>query len=57
MHSLHPGAKLQRNKFAPGSKISHPHMPVNCVHTYLDFIRNLAQVTHFDKKFPVFECS
>ena len=23
------------------------HMPINCVHTHLDLIRNLIQVTHF----------
>ena len=27
------------------------HMPINCVHTYLDFIRNLTQGTHFYEKF------
>ena len=26
-------------------------MPINCVHTYLDFIRNLTQDTHFYEKF------
>ena len=33
------------------------HMPINCVHTHLDLIRNLTQGTHFYKKFAVFECS
>ena len=55
-----------RCKFAPGSKFTpganlHPlcpvHMPINCVHTHLDLIRNLTQGTHFYEKFSVFECS
>ena len=25
------------------------HMPINCVHTLLDLIKNLIQVTHFRK--------
>ena len=33
------------------------HMPINCVHTHLDLIRNLIQGTHFYEKFAVFECS
>ena len=33
------------------------HMPIDCVHTHLDLIRNLTQSTHFYKKFAVFECS
>ena len=28
-------------------------MPINCVHTHLDLIRNLTQVTHFCEKFAV----
>ena len=30
-------------------------MPINCVHTHLDLIRNLTQGTHFYEKFAVFE--
>ena len=30
------------------------HMPINCVHTHLDLIRNLTQFTHFYEKFAVF---
>ena len=33
------------------------HMPINCVHTHLDLMRNLTQGTHFYEKFAVFECS
>ena len=32
------------------------HMPINCVHTHQDLIRNLTQGTHFYEKFAVFEC-
>ena len=50
---LHPGANLR-----PGANL-HPlcrvHMPINCVHTHLDLIRNLTQGTHFYEKFA--ECS
>ena len=52
---FHPGANLR-----PGANL-HPlcrvHMPINCVHTHLDLIRNLTQGTHFYEKFAVFECS
>ena len=43
-------------KFAPGSKFTpgckctplcRVHMPINCVHTHLNLIRNLIQVTPF----------
>ena len=33
------------------------HMPMNCVHTHIDLIRNLTQGTHFYEKFAVFGCS
>ena len=61
VHNLHPGANLLPGaNLRPGVNL-HPlcrvHMPVNCVHTHLDLIRNLTQGTHFYEKFAVFECS
>ena len=57
-----PGCKFAPgSKFTPGCKFAPPlcpvHIPINCVHTHLDLIRNLTQGTHFYKKFAVFECS
>ena len=54
VHNLHPAPG---SKFTPGCKFAPPHMPINCVHTHLDSIRNLTQGTHFYEKFAVFECS
>ena len=33
------------------------YMPINCVHTHLDLIRNLTQGNHFYEEFAVFDCS
>ena len=49
VHNLHPGENLH--------PLCRVHMPINCVHTHLDLIRNLTQGTHFYEKFAVFECS
>ena len=54
--NLHPGENLHT-----GANL-HPlclvHMPINCVHTYLDLTLNVTQVTVLIKeKFAVFECS
>ena len=58
---LHPGENLHTGANLHPVQICTPlcrvHMPINCVHTHLDLIRNLTQGTHFYKKFHVFECS
>ena len=61
VHNLHPGANLHPEANLHRVQICAPlcrvHMPINCVHTHLDFIGNLTRGTHFYKKFAVFECS
>ena len=54
VHNLHPGANFHRVQIC--TPLCRVHMPMNCVHTHLDLIRNLTQGTHFYEKFAVFEC-
>ena len=52
VHNLHPGAKHPRANLHPVqicTDLCRVHMPIKCVHTHQDLIRNLIQVTHFRK--------